>query len=75
MIYELRATLFLKDPKLARAAYLSLRGYASTAITINPGKDNAEVSAVELIQNNHDQSPSAPCILLEGVSTKNEMES
>lgn len=69
MIYEVRVHLLLKNEGIARGLFSHCEGAFPLAVTINPGEQNAEVSVIELIENHHDESPTAPCLVLKGTST------
>lgn len=70
MIYQVRANLYFKQEAHARSFEKYCRAIFPQATSINPASVNSELSIVELIENHHDESPTAPCLLLAGISTK-----
>lgn len=63
MIYQVRANLFFDEEDEAKDFYHDCELALPKGTLINPDQPNLEFSAIELIDNNHDQDPNQPCII------------
>lgn len=68
MIYQVRVNLYLANEGEARGLYNHCLGVFPEATSVNPDTQNAEYSVIELIENHHDENPTAPCKLIQGIA-------
>lgn len=66
MIYQVRANLYFDSEDEARDFYHDCDLAFAKSTIVHPTEPNAEFSRIELIENHHDESPTAPCLLLAG---------
>jgi len=65
MNYQVRVNLFFPEEEQARRVFAyNAKAYAN-ALDLKPDTLATEFSSVELIENRHDEAPSAPCDCIE----------
>lgn len=64
MIYQIRANLFFNTLDIPNDLKQQLLNIWQHAQVINPLTENEEASIIEVIENHHDEHPTAPCSLL-----------
>lgn len=64
MIYEVRAKFLFDKPDEARDFYHDCEVAFPKTTSVNPSQENTEFSAAELIENHHDEAPTAPCHII-----------
>jgi len=67
MFYEVRATLYFLEQDEAEDFYHDCDMAYLKTMNVNPDTPSTECSIAQLIENHHDESPNAPCVLLSSV--------
>lgn len=67
MIYEVRARLFFDEKDEAADFYHDCEVAYPKGITVNPDGENAEFSYCDLVENHHDENPTASCHVIKSL--------
>lgn len=67
MIYEVRARLFFEKKDEALDFYHDCVTAHSKGVDVNPDGENAEIRTIDLVENHHDENPTASCHVLMSV--------
>lgn len=69
MIWEVQARLLFEREEEARKFYTACKTALKQAVTIKPDQVDQDYSAINLIENRHDETPPGDCKLLDMACT------